>query len=348
MTAGFQPAPARGALGGIPFLYNLQTLRAYAALCVFMVHLCSWNPGTGVCHGGVDLFFVLSGFLMTHLCFTAPESFLARRIIRIVPMYWLFTLAVFGLAVLAPGWLHTTSPNVPNLIRSLLFIPYQKEPGVIAPVLFLGWTLNYEMYFYIIYGLAMLGFKRSAPRITALFIALPPAVGMLWPPAGILASFYADPIAVEFAYGIGIYCWLDRAAPGKAGGGPMAGLWLALLALPLLEWRLGLTHRVLTLGLAAAVAVFLAVRLELGGQRVCPPAVLAVGNASYVLYLSHPYVLQVGEKVFQAHRLTTWPARLGAGVLLGAAALSLALVLHQRIEIPVQRFLRRRLAPGGG
>src|SRR6185437_14170487 len=134
-------------------LDNIQALRAIAALLVVFVHLAVPVAALGVAPfgaGGVDLFFVISGFIMVYTTVGRPISgaeFLGRRIVRIVPLYWLLTLAVFGIALIAPTLLQFTTASWGQLLKSLFFIPFAKANGDVQPVLFLGWTLNYEMFF---------------------------------------------------------------------------------------------------------------------------------------------------------------------------------------------------------
>src|ERR1700757_5056732 len=100
------------------YLNNLQVLRAYAAANVVLVHLLplygvSWHVGLY----GVDLFFVLSGFLMMMIAGTDPSRFLTRRLIRILPLYWLCTLGVFVISLISPDFLHSTKPDWGNLLK---------------------------------------------------------------------------------------------------------------------------------------------------------------------------------------------------------------------------------------
>src|SRR4051812_41404716 len=82
-------------------------------------------------------------------------EFVVRRLIRIVPLYWLFTLLLVALYALAPGGLHSTVISPETLTKSLLFVPHYSlgHPGEIWPILVPGWTLNYEMFFYLVFAL---------------------------------------------------------------------------------------------------------------------------------------------------------------------------------------------------
>src|SRR3954451_25277970 len=99
----------------------------------------------GGCGWLVNLFFVISGFIMVYTTFsrpTRPAEFLCNRIARIVPLYWLMTLGTYSIAFVAPTLLQATSTNPLELLKSLFFVPFVKSNGLVQPVLFLGWTLN--------------------------------------------------------------------------------------------------------------------------------------------------------------------------------------------------------------
>jgi peptidoglycan/LPS O-acetylase OafA/YrhL len=81
-----------------------------------------------------------------------PWSFMANRIARIAPIYWTITLAVFTISPVAPSLLQATMPDWRELLKSLAFVPFEKSNGLTQPVLFVGWTLNYEMLFYALFA----------------------------------------------------------------------------------------------------------------------------------------------------------------------------------------------------
>lgn len=143
-------------------LYSIQHLRACAALLVLFAHAFSYQIGVDnpiiVAAGrlGVILFFGISGFIMVYISgggsFPALD-FLKRRAIRIVPLYWIFTSLAALLAALAPSLFQTTQFTWPHYLQSLFFIVHEApERGGVSPILSLGWTLNYEIYFYIVFG----------------------------------------------------------------------------------------------------------------------------------------------------------------------------------------------------
>src|SRR5229473_1548571 len=138
----------------------IQYLRAIAALMVVWHHSLIQVPGVAQFialpefgPSGVDIFFVISGFIM--LVITAgkevtPAEFIRQRVIRVVPLYWLTTLLMLGCAVVVPTAFKTLQFSPAAVAKSLLFVPYDSLsfPGHAWPVLVPGWTLNYEMFFY--------------------------------------------------------------------------------------------------------------------------------------------------------------------------------------------------------
>ncbi len=327
--------------GNPGFIYNLQATRAYASVWVVIVHLIFWEPDKRVGSFGVDLFFVLSGFVMTHICWISPDQFMRRRLIRVVPMYWLFTVLLFGLAF-APAMLNTTRPNFEHLVKSLFFIPFEKVPGMVRPVLPVGWTLNYEMFFYLVFGGAILADLRRAPVIAGGCLALLPIFRWFLPPSWTLAGYYTDPVMLEFVYGI-IIAYLIRR---KKFDGIQVWHWMALgvtvIILPLSERFYSLPYRFLNLGLPAAVLIYLAVRMEFEGAAIKTRWVRHLGDSSYSLYLSHAFVLRFGEKLFRMDPLKPTHLLLAGSLLLTVASVFVGLLVHDYIELPTQRWMRQQ------
>src|SRR5512138_2340051 len=106
-------------------LDTVQALRAVAALSVVGMHIPAVEHGAF----GVDLFFVVSGFIVCHVAAADPGRFLVKRAIRVVPLYWLCTLALFALANAAPGLMGATRADWVELVKSLAFVPFIKGNG---------------------------------------------------------------------------------------------------------------------------------------------------------------------------------------------------------------------------
>ena len=164
-------------------IVSLQYLRAFAAMLVVAFHACdklakmdNANPAVAFPVGltGVDIFFVVSGFIIfvtARQSDATPLGFMRKRLIRVAPLYWVLTLFLAGVAIMKPEVLATTVFDLRHFVASMLFIPWQHpQIGAMLPLLIPGWTLNYEMAFYVMFA-ASLALPRSI-RLWALLALL--------------------------------------------------------------------------------------------------------------------------------------------------------------------------------
>ena len=161
---------------------SLQYVRGLAAIAVVIFHILTQLISLGFDtfawgSEGVDLFFVLSGFLMMVLPthdHIRPIEFFKRRLIRVVPLYWILTLVIFGISLIIPSLLNSTSPDFVNLIKSLLFIPFKNQASnnSFYPMLIPGWTLNFEMMFYLLFSFTLLFKYKFRLVLITLLISL--------------------------------------------------------------------------------------------------------------------------------------------------------------------------------
>lgn len=288
----------------IMVLLNIQYLRGIAALMVVVFHVLDSGgrlggdvvlPGFSLGEAGVDLFFVISGFIIwttTSRSQTTPSLFLAKRLKRVVPLYWLLTLAMAAVALAAPNLLRSTVFDPAHLLASLAFWPYPHPTfGAFNPVLFVGWTLNYEMAFYLTFALVLplKGAARAGGFLAAsLFVV---QIGQMFRPAGI-AGFYTDPIVLEFTLGVLIGLACDA---GLRTSRTLAALAVAAGAVALLAAENMPVHRLARAGLPMALIVFGAVFWERARPAPALALPLAIGNASYSLYLTHLIALPIGQ-----------------------------------------------------
>src|SRR5271166_3045280 len=153
----------------IPVLLSIQTLRALAALAVVAYHALQWDRGGfDVGRAGVDVFFVISGFIMWRVTAgrdVPPRAFLWRRFTRVAPLYWLATLGVLAVALVWPAFLPEVRPGWRHLVLSLAFIPHLDPRGLPFPTLPPGWTLDYEAVFYAIFAAALAGPRAWRGRL---------------------------------------------------------------------------------------------------------------------------------------------------------------------------------------
>jgi peptidoglycan/LPS O-acetylase OafA/YrhL len=269
-----------------------------------------------------------------------PLGFFVDRVCRIVPIYWLMTLAVFGLAAIAPALFNSTEADATQLLKSLFFIPFMKRSGLIQPVLFVGWTLNYEMFFYALFALGLAARARLL-LTTGVLVALV-ATGLFGHSNNVFFRFYTDSRVLEFAFGMWIGALqqpVNRIPRLPLAMAAAIGLLVAVgapVAFPTLP-------PILASGVASAVLVWSVVRLEAAGAIVDWKWAVALGNASYALYLVHPFVTDAFIKVqgrLPGGAMTAAPAIL---VALAAAA-GVAVLVSRFVEVPLTRAARRQLS----
>ncbi|SDO31721.1 Peptidoglycan/LPS O-acetylase OafA/YrhL, contains acyltransferase and SGNH-hydrolase domains [Methylobacterium phyllostachyos] len=345
-------------------LYNLQILRALAAYLVFLTHFGLYAapvlPRPDVLAfgaAGVDVFFVLSGFIMFVSTGGGGEgvgAFLTRRVARVVPVYWLVTLclAVMALAGLKPIGILELRPEY--LVQSLLFLPFSRG-GYVEPLNSVGWTLNYEMFFYVVFaGLLLVPTRgQRALAAAAIFLSLT-LLGRLSVP-GLYWAYYTKPIVLEFAAGIGLgYAYLRLGSPPagfpvrRAAAAAFVAAGLLVLggqagayALDVPPEMTGFV-RPLVWGSAASLVVGAMLLLEQGGITLRSRWLLSQGNASYSFYLIHNLMLHTTSKVVALLPVAGF-LRVGLiFVLAFAASAALGSVLFRRVEAPMNAALRRR------
>ncbi|NTG51666.1 acyltransferase [Agrobacterium rhizogenes] len=291
---------------------NLQVLRALAALSVVVAHAIhetenlatvttrqavdasAWYLGYGV-----DIFFVLSGFIMMHTAAAefgkngASLRFFLRRCARVVPLYWLLTSIMLLGAAVAPSLLNVPVGDFSHVVASYLFIPDMRGVNEVRPVLALGWTLNYEMLFYVLFALAlMMPIRLGIVWLSVLMAALT-LVGAMIEPRNVQIAFWTNPIILEFLFGV--YVALIFRSGLRIG----TGIALALMAVGLIgfarfstPWDDAALPQFLRRGVPAAVFVLAAaIGPALPVKRIVLWGV-ALGDASYSLYLAHPFVVR--------------------------------------------------------
>lgn len=283
-----EPAP--------PPLTNVQILRAVAALLVACVHV--FEQSAKYDHpllfldafrnwgdSGVDIFFVISGFIMVYIQRQRPNTasgFLAHRVYRVVPLYWLLSFLYISLYVTWPQLFGLAQIDAARVAHSLSFTTFFVDGAF--PILYLGWTLEYEMFFYLMFSVAILaGTVSRAVAVSSGLILL----GFLLLPL--------EAVVFEFVFGCALGLvydrpWLRRHARALLIVGA------ALLAVTVVDPAFAFDHRTLVWGVPAVLLVAGAVN----ARQIAHPLLHFLGDASYSIYLVQVFTISAYYKAADA------------------------------------------------
>jgi exopolysaccharide production protein ExoZ len=350
------PADSIGTLDRRQDLRSLQVLRGLAALAVLALHLSivtehalrlpGYLPRLTLGEAGVDLFFVISGFIMVHASagsfgqHRAPVAFLARRIVRIVPLYWAVSGFLLAAFVARSADLATLDLSWPAIAASFVFVPFERPSGLTWPLLQVGWTLNFEMFFYVVFAAALV-LRRTAAvaAVSALFAAMVAVrfTADRWP---VWFEFLSRPIILEFCFGMVIALAVARGwrlRPAVAVGliAAACASFLATIPFDVEPWR------VIVWGIPAAVILASAVSLE-GKFALAWRGFTQLGDASYSLYLVHLPVMLSASRVLQRF-VDPAAAPWLCIILLAVIPVAAAFVTYLLFERPVTRWLQKRV-----
>ncbi len=312
---------------------NIQALRAFAALNVVFYHIIgasiSYDLPTSSFlfikewgQNGVDIFFVISGFIMVFIQEKNRKSsfeFIKNRVERIVPVYWLLTLAYLSLAFIIPSAFNSINIDNNKIIYSLLFIEdwMSKE----MPLLYVGWTLEYEMLFYIVFGLSLF-IKNKLFSYLAMGVAL-----VLLP---LFTSL--DLIILEFAFGMLCAFVFLRLKPNN--GLLIASFGFLLLCSSIFfDYEI---HRSIKWGIPA---FFLVLGL-LWMKQIKNKLAIYLGNASYSIYLIQVFTIPSIYKLSSKY-LTFLDGHIIALMALIFSAV-VGCLFYQIVEIRVTDFFKSR------
>jgi exopolysaccharide production protein ExoZ len=351
----------------------IQALRAIAALLVVSTHVETgfrenpniaqpWVSQFGGLSGfggiGVDIFFIISGFIMVYVGVpyfrreSSIKDFLLRRVLRIYPLYWLVSLLYIGAATaktmlsLVAGQSFTESLDFDlqwhRLLGALTLFPSYNEIGNIQPILGVGWTLSYEVFFYLVFALAVgIGFRWAPLVVIAVFSLL---IFLPLPDSNsALSKFLREPILLEFPAGMLIaYAVVLSKRPPR---------WVLLFSIVLgLAGFLGgiifdfdYSYRYLHRGIPSALLVFGLIFWEIRFGFKVPSFLVKLGDASYAIYLIHTMVISylILPLVNSVPTLQLIQVDILALFTFVVAA-AIGVLLYEMLERPLQRSVMNR------
>jgi exopolysaccharide production protein ExoZ len=306
-------------------------LRGLAALSVVTYHAFQWiDDRFWVGAAGVDVFFVVSGFIIWTVGSddeASPGVFFWRRLTRVAPAYWFATAVVIALALLWPTLLRQVTLSPAHIALSLAFVQHIDPRGLPFPVLPPGWSLDYEAVFYGLFTLVLFAPAPARFRLLLAGLGAVIAFGVLDPPAYYLG---ANMMLLQFGAG----AWLARRRELGRRIPPDIGAALAAIGFVLLAAQ-GLTGlrsdlwRPLLWGVPAAMIVAGAVALEPLRTIRPPRALLRLGDASFAIYLCHFVTVAIAARLIGV--APTWrfvPIAVALSLVTG-------LVGHRWVEKPL-------------
>jgi exopolysaccharide production protein ExoZ len=342
-------------------LTSIQSLRGFAALAVCLAHLHAVESKFGGApllgnwaisgFGGVDLFFVISGFVMVWVTRaeqgqpSALPAFWLARFLRIYPLWWLVLSAIVAVWMVKPAWVYASHLTDPDILRSYLLFPAKE-----LPLHAVGWTLIHEVWFYVVFGLLLLAPARLLPALLVIWAALVALAALAFPaPHDPILALIRHPLTLEFILGavIGL-CASKGIFPAPRLMLQFGCITLLLCVISIrgnpaaafeVEWT-----RIWLFGLPACLIIWGWVGLEQQSGRTTSRWSQALGNWSYALYLIHvPVFVAIGRLAAPLSRDGPLDNLVLIAIAL-ASAIGAAFVLHVMCERPVGR-LAQKLKP---
>ncbi len=326
---------------------SIQVLRGITAIFILLEHIRFLNCGAF----GVDIFFCISGFMIMFSTHKDSQHFLSKRLIRILPLYYLMTTGTFVLLLLFPSMFEQTKAHPAFLLKSLFFVPFDIGGGVLQPLMRIGWTVNCELFFYFLFGIALRISHRFRGLFCGIFLIATVIIARLVPAPPAPLDFYGNPVMLEFIYGIiAYYAAWEGYRLYQAKKLPRICLPLGVLSvLGCFCWLLVMKpcvnilgfRRPLLWGLPALLIVLCAFLTELFAKKM-PSPLIRLGDISFSFYLMHYYPVMLLDRVVFDFSVCSLRALAGTAVAI-AVSVGLALVSHALIETRLSGWLRRRL-----
>lgn len=288
---------------------SIQALRAVSIIFVMLTHV----PALGIGAFGVDIFFVISGFMMmytTHVNLHAGEDFseaakrtnrrfLLKRIIRIIPLYYAITIFTYVMILVFPNMFVDTDPNPVYLLKSFLFIPYNIG-NTAMPIVRVAWSLNYEILFYLLFFVSLKISSKYRGLICSGILIVLGVIGAIVNFKFDFLEFWTGELIIEFAFGMGAY-YLCKSLYAKmkqvkeSKSAPAVAALLILLSAFLLFVMIKFGDKVDSFTFARLIgwgipAFFIFISVFFAGVLIPVPSFLKrIGDMSFSVYLLHYY-----------------------------------------------------------
>jgi exopolysaccharide production protein ExoZ len=349
-------------------LNTVQVFRGLACLAVILSHAMAKAKGYDVFvlpslfvenydvivlgHFGVDLFFILSGFIIYIIHqndFNQPKkipAFILSRLVRVVPIYWLLTLVALMLLLFFPQlFIHRSNVEFTWAVSSFLFMPSTTTYGVDTPILGVGWSLNYEMYFYVIFSLLLFLRKQTA----LIFILIYSLLIFIFSDKNLSSTTtYSDiilsPLVLEFALGI-LAGVLYKNFHDKLNKYKFLFLFIGVSIIALSSFQIPHAYfdRLVVWGGGSFFLVLFACLYNFKVDTLYKKIAVKLGDASYSAYLLQVFTLPFFSKVFFFFSLNLFGGFWLFTLFITVLTLLSSLCFYRFIEVPLTNFLKVRV-----
>ena len=350
-------------MNNINAIKSIQLLRALAAMSVVYAHYAHYAfPSFASGAYGVDIFFIISGFIIAYIVSDNTKHFLSKRLIRIIPLYTIATGVSILTIIISPQLVNNTFISFIAITKSLLFIPYKINNS--GPILSLGWSLNYEMFFYLVMAICIL-FVRNKKYLSiacSLLLVVLTIILKLIPSDNYIIHFYKTGLFPEFIFGIVLYHFYTYfSLQSTTVNDSIINTSFRLIIMPLVgiisfififfsciyHWHISSDGNV-QVGIPALLLVISVISLEkyINSNNMLIKAGLLLGDASYVMYLFHPFCIYFLQRIiFPKIGLqdNIFIIELMKLILALGITSTFSILMYKLVDNPIQIKLRRLL-----
>lgn len=317
----------------------VQVMRAYACISIFLYHLPeSWGIiKSKYSSFSLVVFFIFTGYFLIEGTRKSEKNYFIKKIIRLVPLYWLLTIILFLLSLLIPGINGGKIYSFEDLVKSLFFIPYYSADGKLFPILSPGWTLILEVYEYIVFWILYMVLKKNKNRdiLTVIFFAALVIV------VKIISSHYLIniPILVLWSYkyqwafliGMLISIFKNKKYENIRLSKELSTSWRVIIGV-----IYALVFAVCTYIVNDSFAIILGTIATALGLMIFPfqsfsKWIVGIGNMSFSFYLVHKFVIAVVNKIVNRMLPEMWRGILGV-IIAFALTLIASIICYNLIE----------------
>ena len=336
-------------------LYSIEMFRGIAAVLVVILHSSSYysqvfgeHPFGSIVlfmHSGVEFFFVLSGFIILTIhnkdigiVLTIP-AFLVKRFTRVFPFYWVCLFIFYGLTYIVP---HYHFPDTINLVKDLALYPNRAEAS-----LFVSWTLQHEIIFYLLFTIVLFNRLLGAVVLSLWFSVVVVLNFVLDVPELYPEWYMSSDYNIAFFLGIFAARVLKRYSFEKSCRMILVFGIVLFMAGAIFEinpeiYNISKKFTRLCYSCASFFMIVGAVSTERYHRIHIPKLGKILGKASYGIYLAHMFFVWVIFTMFKTVGIfEIIPHSVSCSVLV-VISIWFSVKLSQMIELPISNFFRQK------